>query len=249
VFQKGFNEMRITALTISLIFVAAGVCPADTIIDPLHGYCAGTGQCVDNGTNSPTTVNTSTEQFGFDVSPGPATGEFLIDILAPTNEASSPFALTGTYAGTATKFSTTPWTTGTLAAYLGLSASPDQPIGAYLPATQALDPGATGFFVYQVDLGSDTLQDPSHPNLNPLETIAGGLPLASYIVAFLNEGTVAAPNWVATANSGAIFETTPFSGPPPPPPPATPEPGTWVMLAGGIALIVLGRKRLIDSRQ
>jgi hypothetical protein len=46
-------------------------------------------------------------------------------------------------------FSTTAWTTGTLADFLGITASPDNPIGAFLPATQALDPGATGFFVYQ----------------------------------------------------------------------------------------------------
>jgi hypothetical protein len=39
------------------------------------------------------------------------------------------------------------------------------------------------------------------------------LPLASYIVGFLNEGTAANPDFVATANSGAIFETRAVPGP------------------------------------
>jgi hypothetical protein len=189
---------------------------ADTVPldDPLHGYCGGAGQCIDNGTNSPTTNNPPIN-FGFTVSPGPASGSsFLIDVLVPNNEpAPSSFALTGTLSGTATLFSATPWTSGFLDTYLGISASPSNPIGAYLPSTQALDPGATGFFVFQVNLGAATLQGPSNPNVSPLENISPGLPLASYIVGFLNEGTAGAPNWVATANSGAIFETRGVPGP------------------------------------
>jgi hypothetical protein len=38
-----------------------------------------------------------------------------------------------------------------LDAFLGISASPQNPLGAFLPATQALDPGATGFNVFQAD--------------------------------------------------------------------------------------------------
>jgi hypothetical protein len=113
-------------------------------------------------------------------------------------------------------FSATPWTSGFPDTYLGISASPANPIGAYLPSTQALDPGATGFFIFQVNLGAATLQGPSNPNVSPLENISPGLPLASYIVGFLNEGTAGSPNWIATANSGAIFETTaptPVPGP------------------------------------
>ncbi len=108
----------------------------------------------------------------------------------------------------------------------------------YLPSTQALDPGATGFFVYQVDLGTTTLQGPSNPNVSPLESIISGvLPQASYIVGFFNEGTAVAPDFQATANSGAIFETgSPGStrggggggG-------TVPEPSTWAMLLIGFA--------------
>jgi hypothetical protein len=115
-----------------------------------------------------------------------------------------------------------------LDSYLGISAKPTNGIGAFLPSTQALDSGATGFFVYQVDLGTTTLQGPSNPNVSPLETLAGLLPQASYIVGFFNEGTADNPKFQATANSGAIFETgspgTGRSGSP------VPEPSTWAML-------------------
>src|ERR1700730_1634094 len=202
-----------SALSLAML---SGPAFADTVPldDPLHGYCGGAGQCIDNGTNSPTTNNPPIN-FGFTVSPGPASGSsFLIDVLVPNNEpAPASFALTGTFSGTATLFSATPFTSGALDAYLGISASPSNPIGAYLPSTQALDPGATGFFVFQVNLGAATLQGANNPNVSPLENISPGLPLASYIVAFLNEGTAQSPSWVATANSGAIFETVRVPGP------------------------------------
>jgi hypothetical protein len=105
---------------------------------------------------------------------------------------------------------------------------PTNPIGAYLPSTQALDPGATGFFVYQANLGPTTLQSPSNPNVSPLENISPRLPLASYIVGFFNAST----GFQATANSGAIFETTGVT-PPPPHIPRAGEPGVaWVGFGG-----------------
>jgi hypothetical protein len=206
----------------------------------LHGFCAGTGQCVDNGTNSPTTNNPPLN-FGFTTSPGPNSGDLVLDILTPDNETAGPsFGLTGTLTGTATLFSKTPWTAASnpggspLDTYLGISAKPANPIGGYLSSTQALDPGATGFFVYQVNLGTATLQGPSNPNVSPLENLSSGvLPQASFIVGFFNEGTAAAPDFQATANSGAIFDTgTPSGGGEPP---AIPEPSTWAMLMLGFA--------------
>jgi len=203
--------MRAASLLSALVGAVAlfALMPTEGFADTLHGYCAGVGQCIDNGTNSPTTNNPPVN-FGFTTSPGPATGSLMIDVLVPNNETiPTSFALTGTVSATATLFSATPWTSGMLDAYLGISASPANPIGAYLPSTQALDPGATGFFVFQANLGTLTLQSPSNPNVSPLENISPGLPLASYIVGFFNEaGTIQ-----ATANSGAIFETVPVPGP------------------------------------
>jgi PEP-CTERM motif len=216
------------ALALAGVFAIPGSAQAT-----LHGFCSGSGQCIDNGTNSPTSANPPAD-FGFTVSPK-ATGDLWVDILTPDNVASgSTFTLTGTSSATATLFSATAWTSGSLQAYLGISASPNNPIGAYLPSTQALDPGATGFFVYQADLGTLTLQGPNNPNVSPLENITAGiLPKASYIVGFLNTGTAGNPSWDATANSGAIFTTGPTSGGGGQP--TVPEPSTWAMLLLGFA--------------
>jgi hypothetical protein len=187
----------------------------------LHGYCAGggAGQCVDNGTNSPTSTN-PLSNFGFTISPGPQTGDLTIDVLVPNNEPKpASFAFTGTLSGTATLFSPTAWTSGQLDSYLGITAKPNNPIRAYLPSTQALDPGATGFFVFQADLGTATLRGASKPNISPLENISPYLPLASYLVAFLNGS-------VGTAHSGAIFVT------------KAPEPTSLALLA--TALVGIG---------
>jgi hypothetical protein len=202
----------------------------------LHGYCGGAGQCIDNGTNSPTSTNPPAN-FGFTSSPG-ATGDLFVDLLVPNNLVSNPsslsFGLTGTLTGTATLFNASAWSTGSLAPYLGISASPDNPIGAYLPSTQALDAGATGFFIYQADLGAATLQSPSNPNVSPLENLSSGLPQGSYIVGFLNTGTAGSPNFSATANSGAIFLN------------STPLPAALPLFASGLGamgLVTWRRKR------
>ena len=226
--------MRRLTLAAALLVLAGAALPANasTLDDPLHGYCAGIGQCIDNGTSSPTIINPPSN-FGFTVSPGPAFGStFLIDVLVPNNEAKpASFALTGTLAGTATLFSATPWTSGFLDAYLGISASPNNPIGAFI-----IPAGNTGFKVYQAMLGPITLQGPSNPNVSPLENITSGiLPQGSYIVAFLNEGTASSPDWVATANSGAIREIgSPTTVPVPP--------AAWLFGTALVGLGVLGRR-------
>ncbi len=222
----------------ALPFVLPVSAHASVILDPLHAFCyAPTPACLDNGTVTPTTTNPP--NFGFTISPGPQTGDYRIDVLVPNNEDGSPsglsFAITGTQGGTANTspisstaslFSATAWASGKLDAYLGITSSPENPIGAWLPTTQGVDAGATGYFLYQADLGQTKVQDNPDALLGPLLNISPGLPIGSLIVSFLNTGTVDQPDWVATANSGALFE----GGAPP----RVPEPTTIALMGAGL---------------
>lgn len=80
-------------------------------------------------------------------------------------------------------------------------------------------------FVYQVNLRTTNLQGSSHSNNSLLLNITQNLPLGSYIVAYLNTGTERRPDWIATANSGAILKTHKVA-----------EPGALALLASGLGL-------------
>jgi hypothetical protein len=230
-----------TILFLTLALASAGTVFADTIDDPLHGACNGTGggTCSDNGTNTPLGNSTT---FGFTISPGPQTGDLRIDILVPNNYAvptsfAINFAATNTLAGTASEVAGQ-WTSGTLAGFLGIGGSPNNPIGAYLPTTQALDSSATGFFVFQADLGTMTMLANSG-----VGTAAGlfniptgfGNDIGGYIVGFCGTGCTGNANpYVATANSGALV--------------VTPEPSSFLMLGAGLlALAALASRRSLTA--
>jgi hypothetical protein len=224
-FKRTARVMALAALPAAIALTAT---PA---FATLHGFCGTANPCSDNGTNTPTGVNPPI--FGFSAGGHSTSGDLLIDILVPNNLAQpGTFTISGSLLGSntfaAALFSPTAWTSGQLDAYLGLSASPTNPIGAYLPTTNTFQPGATGFWVYQADLGTQTLPSNSGASDSSLLTLNQSLGQGSYAVAFIHDGR----NWNATANSGAILEDGP---------PGVPEPATWAMMilgfgAAGVAL-------------
>lgn len=195
----------------------------------LHGFCNGTGigTCGDNGMNTP--LGNSTE-FGFSHSGSSVTGTFWLDILLPNNDSQpADFGVTGingNMGGTATEVKTTAWTSGTLASFLGISASPTNPIGAYLDTPEhSLDPSATGFFVYQLALSDFTLPKNSGSytaSQYQFDSIAG-LGVGSYVLGFLDCGN----KWCATANSGALLVDHPTS--------SVPEPDSLALFGAALA--------------
>jgi len=219
-------------LTIAL--AGAGLAAATPASATLHGFCGSANPCVDNGTNTPTNVNPPV--FGFWSSPGGETGTLLIDILVPNNLAKPPtFTIGGPYLGGSTfnaaLFSTTAWTSGQLDDYLGLNvATPVNPIGAYIQPA-----GATGWWVYQANLGTRTLSNAPNDAFTMLLGGGGGsLATGSYIVGYLTPCPATANNVCdATANSGAIREV---GGP-------VPEPATWAMMLVGFSGIGMAMRR------
>jgi len=239
------NKVLLPCLgVLALALACGGTVWADTIDDPLHGQCngTGTGTCSDNGKNTPLGNSTT---FGFTISPGPQTGDLIITLLVPNNEVIPlSFAIdfsNNTLAGTASLFSPTAWTSGNLASYFGISASPDNPIGAYLPTTQFLDPGATGFFAYVADIGTQFI--PKGGGTGTFNIPTGfGADLGGYILGFCGVGCNGDTNpFVATANSGALV----VNGNTPIP---TPEPGSLLMLGAGLlGLTLLSGRRVFAA--
>lgn len=226
------------------LLLSAGMASADTLdptIDPLHIECTG---CNDNGTNTP--LPTSTTAFGFSSSPAGDSGVLWLNVLIPNNVNLATFLaphITGTASGTTTLFSTTAWTTETENAYLGGlfndSPSPNNNISAYLGATQAVDPGATGFFDFQLNAGTFTLNG-SGAALADTFTLGGNLPAGSYITAMLLRNNNGNLDVVNTANSGAGF-VDPLVSP-------TPLPAALPLMFSGLGCIWLASRRRKQQR-
>lgn len=192
-----------------LVLASAGSLQADT----LHGFCVSV-TCSDNGAVTP--VSTGSFTFGFSADPGPTTGTDILVVLSLANLGSS----INLGAGSATLLPTQ-WTSGFLDTFLGFNGQPNNGFDNY----SGLDGGASAFFVYELNLGTQTVaQDQSGPLFS-----ATGLPIGTFILDFLQvpgDDTV----W-ATPNSAALQ--------------VVPEPGTIALLGAGLfGLIGFARRKV-----
>jgi hypothetical protein len=207
--------------------------------DPLHAFCIGTtcsSQSFSGGSVLTTTNNP--QSFGFYKTPGGGgSSDFLLEVLVPNNEIANP----GTIFGTNTANSSASgilqgsgaWSSGSLASFLNISANPSNPISALLGATLSVDPGATGYDVYQYDFGRVSFGTSSGGSVPPDPAFtAGSVPTGTVFLGFAHGDD----GYVATANSEALAELGS--------PTAVPEPTSFALFGSALlGLVLLQRQR------
>jgi PEP-CTERM motif-containing protein len=233
--QRGeIKVIRQIVVVLAVLMFAMGASAAT-----LHGYCVSpAAPCIDNGTITPTTTNPPFFAFSFSGNASKnGSGDFLLVGLVPDNQ-NSGFSLTLDGTNTTASsvagslVSSTEWNSGFLSAYLTSPKFPHKthPIDAYLPSTQAVDPGAKGYFVYFFNFGAFNYNTTPDPNFS---SGSGAVPQGVVFFATLvnSDGVVT----VDTPNSASILEAGAMS--------SVPEPETLLMFGSGIigfAAIVRG---------
>lgn len=246
--------MRFLLLAAMLAAIGASApAKADIYNDPLQFNCSGCG--IDNGTFTPINGTTPTGVQVLATGNGGLTGltDFVLKVLIPNTFTPTGDAIGGTvnglaFTGTAVQTTgvggITQFTSGFLESnFFGITnfgnGAPPNPIGAFLPSTQALDPTATGFFVLTLDLAQVVAVGQHFADSPFLLNFLNALPAGTWILGDACQGgTVAAGTCVdtTTAQSTALFVNQLA---------ATPLPSSVWMLGSALALgvFLLGWKR------
>ena len=189
-----------------LACAAAAMCSSVAGADALHGFCSDCSGSSGMGTSATGPL----ADFGFWDAGKNNTGTYFVDILIPDNGGTAPsgkYTISGGASGSADLFSSTAWTNGKLDSYLGIHASPSNPLSAWLHATRSLDPKAMGYWIFQANLGMNELGTSS--GTGPLLTLNSTLPAGSVVVAFLETSSSHASSASEVGRSGHSGETAP----------------------------------------
>jgi hypothetical protein len=215
---------------------ATGPVRADTIEDPLRGFCTGTLVCANTNVGGTAQISAQSagnlDGFGFNSSPN-NTGTLSLLFLVPSNTPNANILninVTGSAAGSGVLDTNgfgagiTTFTAGalqgsnpTLAAFLQNNATPDNNLNQYLAATDTLDAGANAYDVYVVTLpGLFSLTTTGSTDVFNADCNLCQLPAGTFAVGFLNTNVTGGTQngVIGTANSEALFAT-PFLVPGP----------------------------------
>jgi hypothetical protein len=247
------RQSMLSVLALASLFIALPA-QADTLIDPLLSYsCTGAGTgCTqtDNGTFAPL----STANWGFEIAPGPATGNLTLGIFVPTNLINvSTFTLPsltdngGLLAGLIQLGALLNVADGSsIATYLGLpnagSFSPTDNFANLSAGELTENAGFTGNFLsFKIEVDGITLDGNGSSTLLNDFMFGGNLPAGTVIAGFFVKDNCTQNCFVGTAASNDLV-ITPFAS-------ETPLPAAVWLFGSGLAALGLLSRRSKKERQ